>query len=514
MSSTKRIKKVINKNQKVVFFGCGSVGKCCVHYFKKFFKCEYNQLYIVDKDPKAFKFPTVEEAIDKGVNKIIFEVTKSNIKTFFNDFLKLKKYDIIIDLTTNTETYNVYKICRILNLLYINTSIEEEAVHGRDNLCPTNDGIFLQHVNLRAIADKTRSDDIKEVTTLIEFGMNPGLISVFVKSGILDIARMVLKHQTKLGRKHVNKELLNYYNKKNHKKLAKILKIRTIHCSEIDTQIPLNLPKEKFFNTWSCVGLITEGVEPAEIQIGTHEKVLPFSEDNVNQVIPQLIVTKTPGKDIKFKSLVPSHIENSRVKFTNIVGRCVHHGEGISLNRFIGNFDYSPTMHYVYQLNPLTEKMMSDYSSNELLDISEDKNQWKVLNMYDNNIRGYDNVGALFIMEENPITNDSSSPYCFWTGSILNSEYTRNVLKDDYFGPTVIQVMAGVLAGVSWMLGNKHKGLVFGEDLDDDFILKLAKKYLGKFYSGPVSGVSLSGITLEELIVEGADQTRTLVDDL
>ena len=101
--------------------------------------------------------------------------------------------------------------------------------------------------------------------------------------------------------------------------------------------------------------------------------------------------------------------------------------------------------------------------------------------MYDNNIRGYDNVGALFIMEENPITNDSSSPYCFWTGSILNSEYTRNVLKDDYFGPTVIQVMAGVLAGVSWMLGNKHKGLVFGEDLDDDFILKLAKKYFPRW---------------------------------
>lgn len=497
---------------KIIFLGCGAVAKCCIYYLPQFFKINYNQVTIIDKDPNAFNFPTVNDAITKGAKVLNYTITRKNINEFLDNIIKTKQYDIIIDLTTNTPTYKILKACRLRKLLYINTSIEDDYKLHVDKQCPINNSIFMQHINLLSIAHKTSNND-DNITSIIEFGMNPGLISVFVKQGIIDITKRALKHQIKTNK--INKQLLHYYKNRDHKNLARLLDIKAIHCSEIDTQLPQNPPKKPFVNTWSCVGLITEGIEPAEIQIGTHEKSLPFNASNVSEIIPQLITTQTPGKDIKIKSIVPLKINpNNDVEFTYIEGRCIHHGEGISLNRYLGSFEYSPTMHYVYKLNPITDKLLDNISHNELINISETPEKWKVLNVYEDQLQGYDNIGALFVFDKNPIT-ENIEPFSFWTGSILNTNYTTKTLNDPYFGPTVIQVMAGILSGVRWMLKNKNKGILFGEDIDDNYIIKLSKKYLGKYYSGPVDpNFQLRHTTLDKLIVEGADDTHTDIDDL
>lgn len=497
---------------KIIFLGCGSVAKCCIHYLPQFFKINYNQVIIIDKDPSAFNFPTVQQAIKKGAKTINFTITRKNIEDFLDNTIKATKYDIIIDLTTNTSTYKILKACRIRKLLYINTSIEDDYKLHVNKTCPINNSIFMQHINLLSIANKTSNND-DNITSIIEFGMNPGLISVFVKQGIIDIAKKVLQYQIKTNK--INTQLLHYYKKRDHKNIARLLDIKAIHCSEIDTQLPQKEYKEQFINTWSCVGLITEGIEPAEIQIGTHEKMLPFQASNISEIIPQLITTQTPGKDIKVKSIVPLKINpNNEVEFTYIEGRCIHHGEGMSLNRYLGSFDYSPTMHYVYQLNPITDNLLDTIPQDELISISENPQQWKVLNIYDDQLNGYDNIGALFVFDKNPITGNNE-PFSFWTGSILDTEYTTKQLNDPYFGPTVIQVMAGILSGVRWMIKNKNRGILFAEDIDDNYILNLSKKYLGKYYSGSVDPkFQLEHTTLDKLIVKGADDTHTDIDDL
>jgi len=44
--------------------------------------------------------------------------------------------------------------------------------------------------------------------------------------------------------------------------------------SEIDTQVMKNIPEncKTFINTWSVIGLLEEGCEPAQAGWGTHEK--------------------------------------------------------------------------------------------------------------------------------------------------------------------------------------------------------------------------------------------------
>jgi homospermidine synthase len=497
------MKDLINlkPNQKIVILGCGAVGKCCLYYLNQFIKYKPSQVTIIDKDPSCKNFPTVKKAIKNGINFLDLTIKRDNIEWLLDKKLKLSKYDLIIDLTTNTPTYLILKECRMRGLLYINTSIEEDYLDlNENNTCPINNGIFLQHLNLQVIAEKTK--EYGNITSLVEFGMNPGLISVFVKQGIMNLAKKIVDYKSERNLS-LQKNIKKYIKDKNHKKLSEILQIEVIHCSEIDTQIPKETYSDKFVNTWSCVGLITEGVEPAEIQLGTHENNIPFSKSSVSQIIPQLLITNKAGKDILFNSVVPLKINKDKeVEFIKFQGRCIHHGEGISLNRYLSSFKYSPTMHYVYKLNPLTEILLDTLSTKQLINISRDQEKWKVLNMYDDKLKGYDNIGSLFMLKKNPFTNENK-PFYFWTGSICDTNYTKNVLKDNYFGPTIIQVMSGVLSGAKWILKNKNKGLCFGEDLDDDYIIKNCKKFLGVYYSDIVNNdiIINDSNTLDKLIV-------------
>lgn len=75
---------------------------------------------------------------------------------------------------------------------------------------------------------------------------------------------------------------------------------------------------------------------------------------------------------------------------------------------------------------------------------------------------------------------------------MFNTNYTKNVLKDDYFGPTVIQVMAGLLSGLSWIIDNPEMGVLFAEEMDEGYIISKAKKYLGHIYSGSHAFVFVS----------------------
>ena len=70
--------------------------------------------------------------------------------------------------------------------------------------------------------------------------------------------------------------------KESFAELAMLLQIKVIHCSERDTQIT-NIPRtlNEFVNTWSVEGFREEGIAPAEMGWGTHERWLPK-----NSVVP------------------------------------------------------------------------------------------------------------------------------------------------------------------------------------------------------------------------------------
>lgn len=60
--------------------------------------------------------------------------------------------------------------------------------------------------------------------------MNPGLVSTFVKKGLEDAAKHFLKDEnvTDIDKKDLEKRLAE----RNHSKIAQLLGVQTIHCSE------------------------------------------------------------------------------------------------------------------------------------------------------------------------------------------------------------------------------------------------------------------------------------------
>jgi homospermidine synthase len=98
-------------------------------------------------------------------------------------------------------------------------------------------------------------------SAVVDHGANPGLISHFVKQAIVDIAEKAVK-ENKYDpdtAKQIAQLLAATKNEGQRKisfaRLAMILGIKVIHCSERDTQIA-NRPREigEFVNTWSVEG--------------------------------------------------------------------------------------------------------------------------------------------------------------------------------------------------------------------------------------------------------------------
>ena len=95
-------------------------------------------------------------------------------------------------------------------------------------------------------------------------GANPGMVSFFVKQALLNVASDLK---------------LNAHEPKTKAEWADLMRqtgVKGIHIAERDTQRSKSpKPPEVFVNTWSVEGFLSEGMQPAELGWGTHEKWMP-----------------------------------------------------------------------------------------------------------------------------------------------------------------------------------------------------------------------------------------------
>lgn len=503
---------------KIAILGCGAVGKAVLHYLPSFVKCSYNDVTILDMLKSESEFPAVQACIAKGARFLHFEITSSNIVDLFDKILRLRCGDVVIDVTTRTPTLRMFAECRKRGILFVNTDInraDEGSIEHLNKGQPFAESLYMYHVAMEEMNHKTLHYKFSNTTSVNESGMNPGLITTFVKRGLRDMARYVI---SKSNRGALCKELRRLLASKDYRGLCQALDVHVIHCSEIDTQRPsrerLREIKEKniLVNTWSVNGMVEEATEACAISLGTHERSVPFASKDVSvDIVPHVGVFHRAGMRTLFRSYLPIAVsKEGAVTFGEIKGIALPHGETFSLQKYLTSDVYAPTMHYVYQMNPITMAQVRSKSREELTKWTWQRRNWKVMNVLEDDLRGMDNVGATFLLGTNPLTG-KKEPWGWWSGSILDDTYTRDVLKDPYFSPTVIPVMAGVLAGVAWALKNPSSGMVYPEQMDDEFVFRKVKKYLGIWYSGPIEGCKIKGTRLSQLLVTKSKTQKTYI---
>ena len=69
----------------------------------------------------------------------------------------------------------------------------------------------------------------------------------------------------------------------------------------------------------------------------------------------------------------------------------------------------------------------------------------------------------------------------WWIGSALSIEESRRLVPHQ--NATTMQVAIAVVAAVKWMMENPERGVVVPDELPHDYVLNIAKPYLGRFIS-------------------------------
>lgn len=435
---------------KILILGCGSVAQCTLAILFDLIKIDPSHITVIDVEDKSEK---IHEVCDRGVHFVRQKVTRFNYEEILSSHLS--KGDFLLDLSVGIDTCALIQWCHDHGVLFLNTSIEiwnkEEILHI-DHV--QEHSLYMRHFRVQELVKQWKEGG---PTIIIEHGANPGLVSHFAKKALIDIA-----NQLEGFDKHKKEKLLNAIKNKEFAHLGFLLGLKTIHISEIDTQIAKQKrKKDEFVNTWSCDGFIEEAAASAELGFGVHEEELPEHAQNYKVGLKHQILLKTRGCKTKVRSWVPTG---------HITGMIIRHGESYTLCEALSYYEHDtllsrPTVHYAYQPCP------DATASIEALE----KNNWKEPEhkriMSDEIISGYDELGCLLL-------GDFGS---WWIGTTLDIDEARRLAPHQ--NATTVQVAISIVAGMIYAMEHSHLGFCVPDDLDHEFILKIATPYLGRVVS-------------------------------
>ena len=447
------MKKVKFENN-ILVIGYGAVSQCTLPVVLDHIEIPREKITIMDFEDKSKK---LKHLTDTGIKFVQEKIIPENLEAFLDKYVG--DNGLIIDLAWNIGANDILKWCHDHNTLYVNTSVELWNPYEPKDIFEKT--LYYRQMQLKEMKKNWGEDSS---TAVVDHGANPGLISHFVKQGLLDIATKVIKD--KKASEADLKKIEEYAEQKDFAKLSHVLGVKVIHCSERDTQVT-DRPKEvdEFVNTWSIEGFREEGIAPSEMGWGTHEKELPDLAFKAPYGPKNQIFLARMGINTWARSWVPEVGE--------IEGMIVRHGEAFGISDRLTVWDgkkavYRPTVHYVYM--PCHEAL----SSLVELKARRYELQPKLRIMSDEITSGKDILGA-FLMGH--VYNS------WWTGTSLSIEKTREIANGQ--NATTLQVAAGVVSAVLWMIENPKKGICLPDDLPHDFVLKIAKPYLGDFISMP-----------------------------
>ncbi len=441
---------------KVLIIGYGSVARCTLPILLEHVRIPYGNITIIDFEDKA---SALKGWTDRGITYLQRKIAPENLESVLSEHLS--PGGLLIDLSWNLDTCAIIRWCHDHEVLFVNTSLEVwDSFSEIGSKGPVEKSLYHRQMRLREL---TRGWD-DGVTAVIDHGANPGLISHFVKQALVDISeRLIADGKVSEEEGERIRDLVKAHN---YAELCMALKIKVIHCSERDTQIT-NYPKKvnEFVGTWSIEGLREEGTAPAEIGWGTHERTLPPLAHTPSFGPKNQIMLAQMGMNTWVRSWVPD---------SEIVGMVIRHGEAFGLSDKLtvwkdGKAIYRPTVNYAYMpcddtIVSLHELRCRNYEMQPKLRILRE----------DEIVSGADILGALLMGHEYG---------SWWCGSILSVEEARKLAPGQ--NATTVQVALGVVSAVMWMIDNPREGLCTPEDLPHDYVLKIAKPYLGRFVSMP-----------------------------
>jgi homospermidine synthase len=418
--------------------GCGSIGQGVMPLILRHIGITADRITVVTSDERGEKV-----AAEYGVRFVKHPLTEQNYRTVLAPLVG--SGDFLLNLSVDVSSLALVEFARERGAMYLDTCIEPwPGGYTNPSLSPS----LRSNYALREKALALRQKLGKGPTAVLTHGANPGMVSHLTKQAMLNIAADT---EVDAGNPTTREEWTA---------LAQKLGIKTIHIAERDTQVS-NVPKKlgEFVNTWSVDGFVSEGMQPAELGWGSHEKQLPTNGRQHEFGCGAAIYLLQPGASTRVRTWTPlaKHFH----------GFLITHSEAISLADYYtvkqdDKVVYRPTAHYSY--HPCDDAVVSvhEFAGNNW------RLQPKQRILMSEITDGIDELGVLLA---------GHKKNAYWFGSQLSVHEARKLAPHN--NATSLQVCVSVLSGIIWALENPNRGMVEPESMDFRRNLEICKPYLG-----------------------------------
>ncbi|MBO0663611.1 homospermidine synthase [Jiella sp. MQZ9-1] len=433
----------------VVMIGFGSIGKGTLPLIERHFDFDRSRFVVVDPDDSSRSLLD-----ERGIRFVHEAVTRKNYEELLTPLLtEGEGQGFCVNLSVDTGSLDLIKLCRELGVLYIDTVVEPWLGFYFDQNMSNAE---RTNYALRETVRKEKKKNPGGTTAVSCCGANPGMVSWFVKQALVDIARDTGMEFSEPA----------WDDRAGWAKLMKKAGVKGVHIAERDTQrAKTPKPMNVFWNTWSVEGFLSEGMQPSELGWGTHEKWMPKNASRHKKGCQAAIFLEQPGANTRVRSWCPTPGPQ--------YGFLVTHNESISIADYYthtnkdGEVTYRPTSHYAY--HPANDAVLSLH---ELFGAAgKIQPELHVLDETEI-VDGIDELGVLLY---------GHAKNAYWYGSQLSIEETRQLAP--YQNATGLQVTSAVLAGMVWALENPEAGIVEADEMDYKRCLEIQMPYLG-----PVKG--------------------------
>ncbi len=432
---------------RLLIVGFGSIGQGVLPLILRHIDIPVEKITIISADDDGRR----AKAEKYGVAFIHETLTPENYRKILEPLLG--DGDFLLNLSVDVSTKALVEFCRERGSLYLDTCIEPwPGGYDDPELTPSQRSNYILREEVLPLRDATGT----KPTALVAHGANPGLVSLFLKEALLNIAR----DTGAAAEKPTNRDGWSH--------LAKDLGVKVIQISERDTQASAT-PKrpDEFVNTWSIFGFYGEGIQPCEMGWGSHEEVMPFEGARHDFGCQSSIYLDQPSCDTQARGWTP---------LTGpYLGYVITHNEAISIADYytVKNNGrrgspkkpaYRPTVYYCY--HPCDAAVIS---MREIAAGDGKLHEKHRLLMEEILPGGVDELGILVMGHKKG---------AYWYGSQLSIDEARKLAPHN--NATSLQVTSTVLAGMIWAMENPKQGVVESDEIDHERCLEIARPYLGK----------------------------------
>ncbi len=423
----------------IVMIGFGSIGRGTLPLIERHFEFDQKRFVVIEPSNAHHTF-----LVQRGITHVAQAVTRENYRDLLGGLLEPGR-GFVVNLSVDTSSLELIRLCRELRVPYIDTVNEPWAGHYFDKSLSNAE---RTNYALRQAMRDEKAANPGGTTAVSCCGANPGMVSWFVKEALLTLAR------------DTGADATPPTSRVGWARLMQSLGVKGVHIAERDTQKSAR-PKRigTFVNTWSVEGFVAEGFQPAELGWGTHETWFPEDGHRHDRGCKAAIWMNRPGAITKVHTWCPTPGPQ--------YGFLVTHNEAISISDYytVGRGDtpeYRPTCHYAY--HPCDDAVLSLHET-----FGSGQVQPKMHILDENEIlEGRDELGVLLY---------GHAKNALWYGSRLTIEEARDLAP--FQNATGLQVSSAVLAGMVWALENPQAGIVEADEMDHARCLEVQRPYLG-----------------------------------